>query len=229
MGEYLLLNILVISVPLLLSFEKKLHFYKKLPYYFISILIISSVYIIWDIIATARGDWGFNPEYLIGVKIFNLPLEELLFFITVPYGIIFLYETFLFYTPTAKPLHINLNIFVAIGIFLTTVSIFFYTQSYTLYVIISVGAFFIIAPFTAKQLLKSIRFWQFMLISFIPFFVMNYVLTSLPIVTYGKNAIFGFRITSIPIEDFLYSFSLLSFYILTYTLAKEKWLKRKFV
>ena len=80
MSEYLLINIATIIIPLALSFEKKLKFYNNYPSLFFSIFIVGSIYIAWDIIATARGDWAFNKEYILGVHIFNLPLEEVLFF-----------------------------------------------------------------------------------------------------------------------------------------------------
>jgi lycopene cyclase domain-containing protein len=229
MGEYLLLNILVISVPLILTFEKKLTFYKNIFPLFISIFTVGGSYIVWDIFATARGDWDFNPEYLISIKIFNLPLEEILFFVTVPYGIIFLYETFIFYSPSIEEFKINTYYILMIGIIIALLSILFSDQPYTFYVILSVGLFFIASPFIYKKLLQSVRFWQFIILTYIPFFAMNYILTSLPIVTYGENAIWGNRILTIPVEDFLYSFSLLSFYLLIYSAVKDIWLKRKFV
>jgi lycopene cyclase domain-containing protein len=93
MSFYLLLNILIISIPLFFSFEKNLKFYKNLPAVFISILTVSTFYILWDIAATYLGDWSFNKDYIGNIYVFNLPIEEIFFFITVPYSCIFIYET----------------------------------------------------------------------------------------------------------------------------------------
>lgn len=57
-----------------------------------------------------------------------------------------------------------------------------------------------------------------MLLTFIPFLIVNYILTSLPVVTYNPNEITGFFVITIPAEDFFYSFSLIGFYILVYEL-----------
>ena len=85
--------------------------------------------------------------------------------------------------------------------------------------------FFVLANLSKSDLLSSRNFWLFMILGYIPFSIVNYILTSLPIVTYGKNAIWNFRITTIPVEDFFYSFSLIGLNLLIYTLAKRQWKK----
>jgi len=57
-----------------------------------AILIPSVVFWIWDIVATARGHWSFNPDYVLGVQLVNLPVEEYFFFIVVAFVSIFTYE-----------------------------------------------------------------------------------------------------------------------------------------
>ena len=56
----------------------------------------------------------------------------------------------------------------------------------------------------------------------IPFLIVNYLLTSIPAVTYNETAFSVIRFITIPYEDFLYSFSMISLWILFYELAKEK-------
>ncbi|MBK8661098.1 MAG: lycopene cyclase domain-containing protein [Ignavibacteriales bacterium] len=102
MSRYLLINLLTVLFPVILSFEKKISFYKKFKYLLFSILTVSPFYLVWDAVATSRGDWGFSPEYLIEIYIFGLPLEEVLFFVTVPYSCIFIFETVKLYIPEKK-------------------------------------------------------------------------------------------------------------------------------
>lgn len=222
-SAYLLINIVVIIVPLILTFEKKMKFYKKLPAVAIAILLVGSIYIAWDVVATARGDWDFNSKYLTGFYVFNLPIEEVLFFITIPYAILFLFETAKFYL-SDRVLVYNCRLYAFAGVFFIIASLNFTGQQYTMYTLFYFGLFFLIARLMNASILTSKIYWQFILLSFIPFFAVNYVLTSLPIVTYSSSAIWNIRITTIPVEDFFYSFSLLSFNILVYETVNEKWL-----
>ena len=221
MSTYLLINILIIFFPLILSFDKNLKFYKKVPYVLQSIAFISTAYIIWDVIATERGDWAFSPEHLIGFYILGLPLEEILFFITVPYACIFIFETVSFYVKEKK-LNFNKKLSIIPAAILIVLGIIFYDQNYTFTVSIFAAAFFIGAVLFNEQLLASRNFWITMLISFLPFLIVNYFLTSIPVVTYNETAFSGKRFITIPYEDFLYSFSMISLWILFYELAREK-------
>lgn len=226
MSDYLLINIATIFFPLILTFEKKLKFYRNLPALFISIVTVGLLFIAWDIIATARGDWSFNEEHILGVYIFNLPLEEILFFITVPYSIIFLYETAKFYLGD-KEITYYCNLYTYAALFFSVASLAFVGQYYTLTIMLFVGLFFVTAKLLNPSLLKSRLYWRFIAFTFIPFFIVNYFLTSIPIVLYNDSAIWGTRIITIPVEDFFYSFSLLSFNLLIYVTVKEKWLIKK--
>lgn len=43
------------------------------------------VFVVWDLWATSRGTWSFNPDYTIGVRLpGGMVIEELLFFVTIP-------------------------------------------------------------------------------------------------------------------------------------------------
>ena len=133
-----------------------------------SIAFISTAYIVWDVIATKRGDWAFSPEHLIGFYIFGLPLEEILFFITVPYACIFIYETVSFYVKESK-LNLNNKLFLIPAALLIIFGIIFYDQNYTFTVSIFAAAFFIGAILFNKSLLASRNFWITMLNWVYPF------------------------------------------------------------
>jgi len=55
--------------------------------------IVSAVFWVWDVIATARGHWSFNDLYVLGVRILGMPVEEWLFFVVVTFVSIFTWES----------------------------------------------------------------------------------------------------------------------------------------
>jgi len=219
---YLAIDLFVISFPLVCSFEKRIQYYKKWKPLLMSLLFISTIYIIWDIIVTYLGQWSFNPKYVIDFHFLSLPLEEILFFITVPYSCIFIYESII-YIIGDKEIFFNKYMYTVIGISFILISLFFITQEYTFIVLNVVGIFFIIASWLYPQILKARAYWIYILITLIPFFIVNFMLTSIPIVLYNPIAIWGFRVTTIPLEDFFYNFSMLSLYLMVYLYFKKKW------
>jgi len=225
MSTYLVLNILVIIIPLLLSFEKNIKFYKKFRELSISIITVGSIFILWDIFAVKRGDWYFNTKYINGVYLFRLPLEEILFFITIPYSSIFLFETLKFYLQKKirnNEFHLNRIYSVIISAVLLTLSFIFYSRYYTFTVLSFSAVFLLVSLFLFNDLLSSKIYWIFIAATYIPFIIVNYFLTSLPIVIYNPEATWGIRFLTIPVEDFFYSYTLLSLYLFIYIKSGRK-------
>lgn len=96
--EYFIVLAVSLAAPLVLSFSKKMDFYKYPSRLVLSILLPFIIFTIWDIFVTARGHWSFNPLYTIGFKIFGLPIEEILFFIIIPFCGLFTWESVKYFT-----------------------------------------------------------------------------------------------------------------------------------
>jgi lycopene cyclase domain-containing protein len=212
---YLLLNLCIIIVPLWYTPDKRTAYYRRLPALAFSIAVVSTCYLVWDVVVAARGEWSFNSKYLTGVQILNLPIEEILFFITVPYSCLFIYEVVLYATPSSRLKLPNTTIIAAIVLLIAT-SVVFSHQGYTAKALISCGFFLITALLCDQPLIKSRQYWVWLAICYIPFLIFNSVLTALPVVEYNSAAIWGIRLGSIPLEDFFYNYSMLSFYLLVY-------------
>ena len=90
MSLYLWLNIATFGT-IFLSFDKKVAFYKYFKALSISMFLTAVVFIPWDSLFAYKGIWGFNDKYIIGPRIFKLPIEEWLFFITVPFSCTFIH------------------------------------------------------------------------------------------------------------------------------------------
>ena len=218
---YLLINFFTILVPLVRSAEPKLQFYKKWKYYFPASFFTAVVFITLDYYQTKLGVWSFNDKYILGYRILGLPLEELLFFFTVPYSCTFIYEAISgFFDQRIK--EGNEKVFVWILSALSFIASFFlYNRLYTFSVLFLAGVVFPVATvFLTGNKLK--KFFITFLISLLPMAIVNGLLTALPVVIYDNSQNLGIRIGSIPVEDFLYGAILLVMNIGLYEMERSR-------
>ena len=212
MSIYFILLISTISLPLILSFDKKLHFYKQWNYIFPSIFIIGAIYLLFDIYFTKHGIWGFNPRYHSNIVYFNLPLEEWLFFIVVPYASIFLHESIVLYFPYLKLTSITTKaITISLVIIFAIVAMFNINKTYTFYISSLLVFTLLLSIFDKSKVIRN--FYLTFLVILIPFIIVNAILTGTLIekaaVWYNNNEQLGIRFLTIPVEDFGYAFSLI--------------------
>lgn len=216
---YLVLNIGIIFVPLLLTFEKRVRFYSFFRETLFSIFSVGTIFIIWDILAVRRGHWKFNPEYISGVELFNLPIEEIFFFITVPYACIFIYQCMVYYVEK-KVLRIPPFPFQLAAIIMMLFGALQFSREYTSLVLIFTGIVLFLIGTIGKDVVPVNRFFYSFGIFFILFLGINSILTSMPVVIYSDDMISGLRLGTIPVEDFFYNFSMLTLHILIFEKVK---------
>jgi lycopene cyclase domain-containing protein len=101
---YLIIDFVSVLFPFLLSFDKKVAFYKTWNRLFPAIFIVGVFFVVWDIAFTNLQVWSFNAKYIVGIKFFNLPIEEYLFFLCVPYSCVFIYDCYNAYFPQINPI-----------------------------------------------------------------------------------------------------------------------------
>lgn len=92
MSEYAKVLLFSIAIPFALSFFKPLKIYKHKRALLFSNLAILIIFGSWDVFATWRGHWEFNRNYVWEIRVLNLPLEEVLFFVVIPFCCIFSWE-----------------------------------------------------------------------------------------------------------------------------------------
>lgn len=212
MKLYLLINILSISVPFLFSFHPKIQFYKLFRYFFPAMIISALVYLSWDIVFTKLGVWGFNEEYLIGFYIANLPIEEILFFICIPFASVFTHYTITKINPRFHLSDLASKWITRLLIIILSISIVFNTdKAYTTVNAICTLLILLFAIYKTPYVLKS--FYPTFLIVLIPFLIVNGILTGSfikdEVVWYNNAENLSYRVFTIPIEDFGYAFGML--------------------
>ena len=175
-------------------------------------------YIVWDMVFTKQGVWHFNENYITGIRLYNLPIEEVLFFFVVPYCCVFIYECVRCYFPKIQRSAIGNGILNFIGILLLMIAIFHHDKAYTFFTFFFNGIFiFMIA--SSKKYFQTFNVDAFLvsyIIILIPFLLINGLLTSIPVVLYNDNENLATRIYTIPIEDVFYGMLLIMMNVVGY-------------
>jgi lycopene cyclase domain-containing protein len=209
MSTYFIVNLLALSMPFLLSFDKKVHFYTNWRYVFPAIFLTMLLFVPWDILFTIRGVWGFNPKHLGGIYLLRLPLEEWLFFIIVPYSSLFTYEVLKAYKK--NDVFVKYSDIISKGLVFILLLVAFANihKAYTSVSFILTATAIFIMKFVLKVDFMG-RFYFAYLIVLIPFLIVNGVLTGSfideEIVWYNNAENLSIRLFTIPVEDTVYGF-----------------------
>jgi lycopene cyclase domain-containing protein len=228
---YLLLNILTISVPLIRGFEPRIRFMSRWRGLLLGVFIAGTPFIIWDILFASHGVWGFNDRYLTGLTILHLPIEEWLFFITVPIACTFIYEVLILFVKKdlLKPFSRPFSIFL--GLTLLVAGLVFHNFLYTGITFLFASLLLLGITFLSKPYYMG-RFYAGFFMSLVPFLLVNGILTGSfienEIVWYNNAENLSVRIFTIPIEDTIYMLALLLINIAVYEWWKQRYGKRTF-
>ena len=209
---YLLINFFTIIVPFIFSFHPKLNSYKTWRAFFPAVIITGLIFILWDIYFTDLGVWGFNHNYHMDVYIGNLPLEEVLFFLCIPYACVFTFhclDLFIKKTMNGKVERIFTPILI---ISLLTVAIINNGKIYPAVTFTGLALLLILSKYMLR-LQWLAKFYIIYAVLLLPFLVVNGLLTGTgleaPVVWYNEQEIIGIRILTIPIEDVFYGMGLI--------------------
>ena len=169
---------------------------------------------------TVWNVWGFNREYLIGYYLWDLPIEEWLFFFTIPYSCVFIYESLNFLIKKDSLLKYSKNISGTLSVILMIVVLFNTEKLYTA-IKLTLTVFMLVYVLIENFYFMG-KFYRAYFVSLIPFFIVNGILTALPVVTYNDSENLGIRIGTIPVEDTVYTLLLLLMNICLYEYFKNR-------
>jgi lycopene cyclase domain-containing protein len=187
--------------------------------------MVAFVFILWDIWFTKKGVWWFNDAYLLGIRLYNLPVEEILFFFCIPFSCIFTYfclDKFfrLDWKTLPEKVFVMVSIISALGI-----AVYFQDKIYTLITFLSTAISMFILYFVLKT--RWIGKASFIYLILMPgFLAVNGILTGTglesPVVNYNPQDFMGMRILTIPIEDTVYGYEMILWNIYLFQKFKRK-------
>ena len=207
---YLVINAGVLIIPLLVSFHPGLRFYREWKAFGMACALVMCLFIAWDWYFTKAGIWGFNSRYHLGVKFLQLPLEEWLFFICIPYACVFTYYALGLWDQVSKGGTWFRWLAIFSGI-LFMAGIIFFNQAYTFvtFILFSIMLGYLALVEKPDWLPRAIVTYLLVL----PFFfITNGLLTGTcieeEVVWYNNDENLRIRIGTIPVEDTVYGFLL---------------------
>jgi lycopene cyclase domain-containing protein len=207
---YLLIDFLTVIVCFIASFDKRIQFHKQFPAFLKAAVLVAIPFIAWDVWFTHKGVWWFNTSYTIGISIFNLPLEEWLFFLCIPFACVFTFFCLdkFFNLDWANSLS-TVIVFISV-IVCSLIALLHHDRMYTFVTAVATTLSLIFFYFFAKVewIGKASLVFTILMLGFLP---VNGVLTGTglesPIVNYNPNEFLNIRILTIPIEDAVYGYT----------------------
>lgn len=219
---YLLLDLGAVLFPFILSFDKKVGFYKKWRYLFPGILVSGLTFLVWDVFFTEKGVWSFNPQYVLGAYYIGLPLEEYLFFLVVPYACVFIYECVRCYFSIDKYTATFSIVLAWVLVLVQVLLLLLYNDRLYTLVTFSGCALLLLYNLLFEKPAYLGSFFLAYAICLIPFSIVNGLLTSLPVVIYNNAENLSFRLGTIPVEDTMYNMLLLLLTVNVYERLKSR-------
>lgn len=216
---YLAINVFTIIIPLAWSFHPRYNFYKRWKSFIPAVLITGFCFLLWDSWFTSMGVWGFNPEYITGLNIFNMPVEEVLFFLCIPYACVFTFHCLGILSEKSFSKSTEDIITVILLLSLLISAIIWRQKIYSLITFTSLSVVLMICRYVLNIQWLG-RFYITYSLLLLPFFIVDGILTGTgleeAIVWYNEMGISGIRIATIPVEDIFYGMELILINILVW-------------
>lgn len=222
---YWILHAFILIPIICLSFDRRVAFFKKWKYLLPAILLIGALFILWDFVYTKVGVWGFSHDYTLDQRILQLPIEEWMFFVSAPFACVFIYECLRYYFPKDNLSVFDKPISIGLSVILILIGVLTWGKLYTSFTCIATGVLILVHYLYIPNTYRTF-FYKAQLVSFIPFFIVNGVLTGSitksPIVQYNPDEMLDIRVLTIPVEDFIYCMILLFSVVIVYEYFQKK-------
>jgi len=208
---YLFVDFFTVLIPLVFSFHPKIQFYKRWKAFFIAAFFAAVIFITWDTIFTSLQVWNFNKNYITGIYFINLPIEEILFFICIPFSCVFTFYCLNKFYELSWNSKAETIFCLTFSGFLFITGLVFLNKIYTSVTFISTAFICVLLKFVFKidWFGKAISVYAILLI---PFMIVNGILTGTgldaPVVQYNKREILNIYLFTIPVEDIFYGLEL---------------------
>lgn len=221
-GEYLILLAVILTSVLLSKLFFRWTAWPEKRAFFWTLFIPAAIFVFLDILVTGFF-WDFNAKYVLPWRFFNLPYEEVGFFLTVPFACLFLWSNIQKFIADKEYVWRKTGERVLISIFIALSALFFLQELwYTGAICLLMALILLIARRAGVNLIFGKQQVIFLVLVLILTTIFNGYLTWRPIVVYNPLIKTGLNVFTIPVEDYIYGFALIFFNLVIYAKLKKK-------
>ena len=219
---YLFLQLIYLVVPVVLSFKSNMRFTFRLRYLIPAVVFSGAIFVMWNMRFDQLGIWNYNPDYITGIYLVNVPVEEWVSFLLIPFSVAYIFDW----------LKIKLekfgqqNIFVAISLLLFAglgiLAYFFRRNMFSFFTFFLTAIYLGYTVFRNRFKKNYAVFYAAFGITLFPFLVVSIISGLLPVISYNTDHIMGIALFAIPIERFFYLFLMLLITLTIYEYLGER-------
>jgi len=218
---YILIDLGLLIFSGLLFSLKDLNFAKNSKFLILSVLINVFVFSVPTEFLTQLKVIVFNPPYLTGLTLWELPAEELLLYFLLPGAGLAVYSFLNARYPDNKAEKYSLAVSnIMLGVCIAMLY-FGHQKLYTVFTFALLMAFLVFIEYVGK-IRFMYRFYRAYLVSLILFYIVYGVLTSVPVVQYNSAETLNFNLFHIPFESHFYFMAMLLLSIYLFELFKSR-------
>ncbi len=219
---YLLLLLTYLIIPVAISFKNKIRLFTRLRYLIPAVLFAGAIFIMWDIRFTEFEIWTYNPEYLTGINLLNIPVEKWLSLAIIPISGAYIYEGLKVKTENSDKSNIFIAISLVIFIVLAVLAYIFRKNVFSFFTYFLTAIYLGYTIFRNRFKSHYFAFYMTFLIMLIPFVFVSAFIGNLPIIAYSADQIMGLSIFAVPFEKFAYLFLMLLINLTIYEYLNER-------
>lgn len=213
--EYLLFNLVVAAGPVMASFDRRVRYVRRWPRALLASAIVAVPYLVWDALVAGRH-WDFVHGRTLDLRIAGLPPGEILFFITVPFACLFVWEILRTFWPGRELPDLRWVPWTLMALIPLGVLLLLFGVEYTGLALIALGLAAALDRLLGTRLLHNPTAWNWLGIVLLLVLIFNTYLTARPIVVYADAYRVMVRLGTIPLEDFVYGLSHLLLVVVVY-------------
>jgi hypothetical protein len=218
---YLLINLGLLLLSFLLVLDKKAESTRSWKHMVPAVLVSGVIFSIAALVFNQFRISFFNPKYILGVNILQLPIEEIMFHFVLPFAGLNIYVVLNAHFPKNNLEKFSLSISnLLLGVL---IAMLFFTYS-KLYCVVTFSMLFVLLFYVeyVNKLRFTYKFYRAYVVLLIPFCLLYMFVGGLPILTYAFDKTINLTLGPIQFECFFYLMSVLLISVYLFEVLKSK-------